>query len=69
MAYPQMFRVRQHFARPQITDIPAAVRDALADLGGEQRRIVIGELHHENLPEYIANYRKLVERCREVESE
>lgn len=32
MAYPRMVRVRQRFARPQIDNIPAAVRDSLAKL-------------------------------------
>ncbi len=33
MAYPRMVRVRQHFARPRIDNIPEAVRDALSRLG------------------------------------
>jgi hypothetical protein len=33
MAYPRIFRVRQSFPRPQVANIPAAVRDALTPLG------------------------------------
>lgn len=42
MPYPRMLRVRQHFARPRVENIPAAVRDALGklDLG---KRIKSGQ--------------------------
>lgn len=35
--YPQMFRVRQHFERPQINDIPTEVDTQLKQLALEQR--------------------------------
>ena len=35
--YPKMFRVRQHFERPQINDIPAEVEAQLKQLALEQR--------------------------------
>lgn len=35
--YPQIFRVRQTFERPQVTDIPAEVAEQLASLGLQDR--------------------------------
>jgi hypothetical protein len=36
VTYPQLLRVRQHFERPRVDDIPAAVTEALEKLGLEQ---------------------------------
>ncbi len=37
MTYPRMVRIRQHFERPQVAEIPAAVASALEPLGLSQR--------------------------------
>src|SRR5438094_3843608 len=57
MNYPRMLRIRQHFARPKVDDVPTAVHDALAklDLGrtvrpGQSVALTAGSRGIANIP-------------------